>query len=283
VEVPVCDYNWVVLICLVEKKVMETTEINFSAPETHPHWPSVPWGWRDMLLAILVAGLALLGLSLLAAFADRTLHLQLRQNSDLIIILVTVQDVIVVGIAWLFSVVRYRVGWDRLGFRSFSTAIGCSMSVGLLFASYAFRFLYVIIAKLLGVQLEQQQILSYLDLRGVGFLLTLVGVAVVAPIAEEIVFRGFLYGGLRQRIGVIGAMLVSASFFTALHMSLDLFIPIFVLGIFLAWLYEYTGSLYPGILLHAANNAISVVLLFLLQASGLFPVSPAQVFQWLYR
>jgi membrane protease YdiL (CAAX protease family) len=61
-------------------------------------------------------------------------------------------------------------------------------------------------------------------------------------------------------------------FFTALHFTLELFLPIFVLGLFLAWLYEYTGSLYPGILLHAANNALALIAFLVLQAAGLTPV-----------
>jgi uncharacterized protein len=64
-------------------------------------------------------------------------------------------------------------------------------------------------------------------------------------------------------------MIISTLFFTALHFTLDQFIPIFILGVFLAWLYEYTGSLYPGIFLHIANNAISLIILALARAYNL--------------
>jgi membrane protease YdiL (CAAX protease family) len=77
---------------------------------------------------------------------------------------------------------------------------------------------------------------------------------------------------MRGRIGMGGALVGSALFFTALHFTLDQFIPIFILGLFLAWLYEKTGSLYPGICLHIANNALALVALMIIRATGLVPI-----------
>lgn len=231
----------------------------------------VPWGVRDLIFAIVAAALGLVVLNLLVLGASTVLHFPLRENPDALAVFLAVQDLIVVVVAWLFSVARYRVGWDRLGLRPYPAAMGCALSIGLLLLSYFIRLIYGLIALALGLRLQQQDVLGRLDTTGIGFLLTLFVAAVVAPIAEEIFFRGFMYGGLRGRIGVIGAMVVSTLFFTALHLSVELFIPIFVLGIFLAWLYEYTGSLYPGIFLHAANNGLSLILVFILQASGWMP------------
>jgi uncharacterized protein len=233
--------------------------------------PPVPWGWRDLLAAIIVAAIGILTLNLVLVGVGLFLHLPLTENQDVLVIFLAVQDAIVVATAWLFSIVRYHVGWDRLGLRSFSVPMGCTLSLGLLLASYVARLIYGLIAVALGMHIQQQEVLTRLDTHGVGFILTLFVAAVIAPISEEIFFRGFLYGGLRRRIGVVGAMLVSTLFFTGLHLSFDLFIPIFLLGLFLAWLYEYTGSLYPGILLHAENNALSLILLFVLQALGQMP------------
>ncbi|MGE5265317.1 MAG: lysostaphin resistance A-like protein [Acidobacteriota bacterium] len=249
---------------------MNSTEINLPAAETFPAH-QVPWGVRDLILAVVVAALGLVALNLIVLGASTVLHFPLRQNPDALAIFLAVQDLIVVATAWLFSVVLYRVGWDRLGLRPYPVAMGCALSTGLLLLSYFIRLIYGLIAFALGLRLQQQDVLGRLDTTGIGFLLTLLVAAVIAPIAEEIFFRGFMYGGLRGRIGVIGATVVSTLFFTALHFSLELFIPIFVLGIFLVWLYEHTGSLYPGIFLHAANNGLSLILVFILQASGWMP------------
>ncbi len=256
----VCDYN---------------LRMDFVEPVSQPagssHLPPVPWGWREMLAGILIAALGILALNLLVLGASVILHLPITENRDLLVIFLMVQDGIVVATAWLFTLARFHIGWDRLGLRSFSVRLGCATSAGLLVASYVVRLVYGLIVSAFGVQIQQQDVLTRLDTHGLGFLLTLFAAAVVAPVSEEIFFRGFLYGGLRGRIGVVGAMIVSTLFFTGLHLSAALFIPIFVLGLSLAWLYEYTGSLYPGILLHAVNNALSLILYFILQSMGQLP------------
>ncbi len=83
--------------------------------------------------------------------------------------------------------------------------------------------------------------------------------AVIVPIGEEVFFRGLVYGGLRARWGVVAATLASAVFFSAVHVQVVHAFPIFVLGVFLAVLYERTGSLLPAIVTHAINNVIAVL------------------------
>lgn len=83
-------------------------------------------------------------------------------------------------------------------------------------------------------------------------------VAVLGPIFEEIFFRGFAYTALRARFGVTVAMIVTALVFSALHLSLTAFLPIFFLGLYLAYLYERTGSLVPSMTAHVLHNVIMV-------------------------
>lgn len=234
--------------------------------------PAAPWGLRDLLFAILVVFGGIVALNLVLLAASRISGVPLAQDGNVLVIFVIAQDTLLLGAAWLFSAARYHIGWDRLGLRRFDVPLGCALGLGLLIASYAVRFCYVGAAYALGLRFAVQEAMTRLGSDGVGFPLALAIVALVAPIVEEIFFRGFLYGGLRGRIGVVGAMLASSVFFTALHFTLELFLPIFVLGLFLAWLYEYTGSLYPGILLHAANNALALIAFLVLQAAGLTPV-----------
>lgn len=83
-------------------------------------------------------------------------------------------------------------------------------------------------------------------------------VAVLGPIFEEIFFRGFAYTALRSRFGVASAMVMTALVFSALHMNLTAFLPIFFLGLFLAYLYERSGSLVPSMTAHVLHNVIMV-------------------------
>lgn len=224
-----------------------------------------------MVFGILAAAAGVIALNLILLAGSAATAGALAKNGIVLTVFVAIQDSMIVGAALLFSIVRYRVGWDRLGLRTFNAPLGCGLSIALLMASYGVRICYGLVALAFGYRPALQDVLFRLDTQGIGFVLTLIAAAVVAPIAEEIFFRGFLYGGLRGRIGTLGAMLVSTLFFTALHLSLDQFIPIFVLGLFLAWLYEKTGSLYPGILLHLSNNAISLVLLAVAKTIGTLP------------
>jgi membrane protease YdiL (CAAX protease family) len=86
-------------------------------------------------------------------------------------------------------------------------------------------------------------------------------VIVVAPISEEVFFRGFFYGALRNRLGVVWATVISAALFGAIHITSSDTLPLIpvlaLLGAILCLLYEKTGSLYPCIALHAVNNAIA--------------------------
>jgi membrane protease YdiL (CAAX protease family)/uncharacterized RDD family membrane protein YckC len=92
--------------------------------------------------------------------------------------------------------------------------------------------------------------------------LTLVAVAVVAPIAEEVIFRGFAFRWLWGRLPLWAAVVVDAALFSAAHVGWGepvLFLPIFASGCLLAYLYAKSGSIWPGVLVHATINAVAVM------------------------
>ena len=94
-------------------------------------------------------------------------------------------------------------------------------------------------------------------------LLALLAAAVVAPICEELFFRGMLYRYLLRRWPVWAAVLVSATIFAALHF-IPILIPVFLyLGLILTIQYHVTGSLTNSMMLHAAGNAVTTVLVYL--------------------
>jgi Predicted metal-dependent membrane protease len=80
---------------------------------------------------------------------------------------------------------------------------------------------------------------------------------VFAPIFEELVFRGLLFGVLRRRFRWGPAAMLSAALFALAHgYGLIGFLSVFWSGLIWAWAYERTGSLWPGILGHAINNTL---------------------------
>ena len=86
---------------------------------------------------------------------------------------------------------------------------------------------------------------------------------VVAPVAEEIIFRGYFYGVIRRYGGRIPAILTSSLLFAAIHLHLPSAPGLFLLAVILCFLYERTGSLWGNITLHAAFNTSTIVTLLL--------------------
>ncbi len=86
-------------------------------------------------------------------------------------------------------------------------------------------------------------------------------IVVAAPISEEVCFRGMLFGGLRERLPRLAAALISALIFGGLHATTGISaVPVLVaFGFILALLYEKTGSIIPGILLHMLNNSVALL------------------------
>lgn len=81
---------------------------------------------------------------------------------------------------------------------------------------------------------------------------------VFAPIFEEIVFRGLLFGTLRNAVGWPLAAVLSAAVFSVAHGYGSVgFASVFLSGVLWAYAYEATGSLLPGIIAHSMNNAIA--------------------------
>ncbi|MGH2723883.1 MAG: lysostaphin resistance A-like protein [Actinomycetota bacterium] len=98
--------------------------------------------------------------------------------------------------------------------------------------------------------------------------LSAVLVVAAAPFGEETFFRGFLYGGLKKRIGLGWAAIVSSGFFAAVHAPQGgaLVPAMFVVGMLLALLYEWRGSLAASMAGHAAFNIIGFTAIVLSRA-----------------
>jgi len=93
-------------------------------------------------------------------------------------------------------------------------------------------------------------------------LLTLLG-GVIAPIKEEMLFRGLIYPPLRQAYGRGKGILLAGLFFATLHLEIIRFLPLFLGGIVLTWLYERASSIWPVIVAHGTWNILMAVALWI--------------------
>lgn len=94
---------------------------------------------------------------------------------------------------------------------------------------------------------------------GIGILLTLQALAVVTPVSEELLFRGFALRGMLRSVGPGPAVVATALVFSVLHLKPEVMIPIFFTGLALGWLHVKTGSLWPCIAAHAGQNALALL------------------------
>ena len=89
---------------------------------------------------------------------------------------------------------------------------------------------------------------------GFGLLVAVVAVG-VAPWAEEVAFRGFLFGGLMRKVHPVLAAFLAGAAWAGIHGVWAVLFPFTFLGMALCWLRWYTGSILPGVALHATYNA----------------------------
>jgi uncharacterized protein len=149
--------------------------------------------------------------------------------------------------SWQFGLRRPAVGWWTAG----------RLVVLLLLV---FVLLSVVWSEVLHP--EEEKLLEQLGSNEGAVLLALSAAltCVVAPICEEILFRGYIFTALRNWRGTIPAAVITALLFGGVHVGsapvLDL-VPLAGLGFGLCLLYRYTGSLYPAIVAHSLNNSLA--------------------------
>ena len=125
-------------------------------------------------------------------------------------------------------------------------------------------------------QVQSQELMSgFLSLPGVGYmLLNLLMLAAIPAVCEEFVFRGViqktLVGWFRNPHV---AIVVTAAVFSLTHFEMFYFVPRFVLGICLGYIYYYTRTIWASVLAHFTNNALIVVLTYAHNA-GIFAADP---------
>lgn len=145
-----------------------------------------------------------------------------------------------------------REALRRLGVRGFRPS-----AIGWMFAAMGAYLLIAIVYVAIAGTPEQEDIAEGFGALPVQILL----IVVAAPISEEICFRGMLFGGLRERTPRIAAALISAAIFGGLHATtgVSAIPPLIGFGFVLCLLYEKTGSVVPGIILHMLNNSVALL------------------------
>lgn len=166
------------------------------------------------------------------------------------------------GLVWVLTTRSWPIHPELYGLRKPRVAQWRSVIAGLLAlgASLGSIQLYVMAVTFLGLDfLVPVDLPPDLILPGTLSILSIIALAVITPVAEEIFFRGFVLRGFVNRWGVAPGILLSAIVFAGLHFQPPIIIPVFITGLLLGILYWYTGSIWPGVGVHAGQNLIATV------------------------
>jgi membrane protease YdiL (CAAX protease family) len=233
---------------------MESNLATPSVAETAPRpFPPSNWGPSGAVLGAVTAIVAGLVLGLPALLftegeGDLTTAGNIVAQIGLVLGLVGVP----LFVARSHGAASAREAFRRLGLRRFDRSAFLWMVVALI-AYLVLLGLY----SLFVVEPEQEDIAESFGPVPIQVLL----IAIAAPFSEELCFRGMLFGGLRERLPVVPAALIAGVVFGLLHAftGLSAVPPLAILGVIFCLLYEKTGSIVPGILLHALNNSVALL------------------------
>jgi membrane protease YdiL (CAAX protease family) len=121
-----------------------------------------------------------------------------------------------------------------------------------------------VISAIPGYDADQSQDVGYRDMTTVlQYVAAFVGLVVLPPVAEELLFRGYLFGQLRRKYGFVLSALVTSAMFGLVHLQWNVGIDVFTLSLVLCYLRENTGSIWAGMIVHGMKNGLAYFVLFI--------------------
>ena len=234
----------------------------------------VPRPWRPG--AALALAVSVLGINSVASLGvRRILDLELADTLTALLVAAcfAVAYAIPLGVVWLVSVSQGIGFADFVALRrprAVSTREWLASAVTGAVVARAFALAFGVVVTLLSLKLPGMDA-DPLSLFPGGLTSDLVLVAVVvllAPFAEEVVFRGVLLSSLGARWGTVTAVIASSLVFASVHVNAFLLLPILIASLFFGLLYVRFESLWPAVLCHAVFNGVAVVLAIALRGTG---------------
>ncbi|HLI07192.1 MAG TPA: type II CAAX endopeptidase family protein [Ktedonobacteraceae bacterium] len=156
---------------------------------------------------------------------------------------------------------KWSKAFEALGYRGFRIERALMWIVVLIVAILAVDNLYQYIIDVLHLHLQtnDQVLLARSKLEPLTIYATLLVAVFVAPFCEETYFRSFVFMGFTRAMPLIWAIIFSALVFGVAHADPGSFAVLVIIGLALAFLRWRTNSIWPGMMLHALNNAIAAI------------------------
>lgn len=220
-----------------------------------------PWDLKDLLFILFIT----LALSAISAFLLH--YFQLRQYLEFYPAFLAQWIILLIPLICVTSY-KYKLKWKHFSFNKVkaSKAIWLVVKSLIIYFLLSFVLLSVIIysgLKIPGYQI-QESIVPHFGSDILSLVLATITVAIIAPILEEVFFRGFLLQTISNRTGIVWGSIISALIFAALHTPWGSFIPIFILGLIMNSLVIQARSIIPSIGFHIVNNLLAFTVQILL-------------------
>ena len=162
---------------------------------------------------------------------------------------------LLIGAAYWLTMRRRGATWADLGLRRWRG--GWWLPAAILGGALAVAYTYAGILEIVNVDAGdvQEEVFDYV---APTVMLGIISIG-LAPVIEEVFFRGFVFGAFRGRVRASAAVVISGCIFGAAHLangSLLVFFPISAIGMIFAWGYLHSGSILPTIIAHFLFNAL---------------------------
>lgn len=219
------------------------------------------WVFVGFMVAQVIVGLLLYLLHVIKVPLNAIDEPTIQTIGSLVIYVLSL--LIVIGLPWLVK--KYKTSKQDLGLDHHMTW------TDLLLAPAAF-IVYILLSFVLTsiathfpfYNVEQAQNTGFSGLsHGYEYILAFLTLVIIAPVAEETLFRGYLLGKLRRYVPVWAAVIITSLLFGIVHFAWNVGVDVFALSIVLCVLRIQTGRLWPSILLHMIKNAIAFYFLFI--------------------
>ena len=221
-----------------------------------PVWVLAGFIFAQVLIGLLLALLKLLGVKfdgLNASILDTTIAA--------VIYIITL--LVVIGLPWLVK--KYRTTSKEIGI-DFSPRWIHLLIAPVGFVAYVF-ISYILTSLAMRTpfyETNSVQDIGFANLsQGFEYILAFITLVIIAPVAEEILFRGYLLAKLRKHVPIWVAVLITSLLFAVVHLSFNVGVDVFALSLVLCFLRIKTGSLWPSIILHMIKNGIAFYFLFI--------------------
>ena len=236
--------------------------MRYAVPRSQPAAPPVPWTTRQVLISL--AAIAIAFLVVIGSILGLVEIIDVSGWGEHVVLLgatLALQGIMLFSV-WHFAIRPDGRRWALLGFRRIRPISTTLIAIAGITICQVLVVGYVQLVNWLGIDfLVPGDPFESWDIDPVSFAIITFSAVVIAPLVEEIFFRGFMYQAFRKSMSVWPAAILASLVFGIAHIDSAIIIPIALIGMILLGIYRWTGNLWSSIITHAGYNTIAVTAL----------------------